>query len=106
MNLNDYTMRCGIGSECRHNLCEGTCGRPLRKSGHSAGQHPWTVALFAYNMCRPCARAVSKLTPADLQDQRHIIMTDKQLAHVYKADKHMHAWHMNRRHRLGLTTAA
>lgn len=107
INLTDYTMRCGISRECRHSLCEGTCGRPLRKLGHAPAEHPWTIVEYTSSgMCATCYNQMMKLRPEDLQDQRHHIMSDQELAHVLKTSKHMFVWHMYRRRRLGLTTAA
>ena len=107
MNLANYTMRCGTSSQCRHNLCDGDCGRPLRDRDHTQADHPWTVVEYAFaGMCWKCYNNMLDLKPEDLQDQRHILMSDEKMAHIRETSPEMYVWHLYRRHRLGLTTAA
>ena len=42
------------------------------------------------------------LQPEDLEDQRHIIMTDEQMISIWYRDPDHWEWLMQRRYRLGL----
>lgn len=42
------------------------------------------------------------LSPADLQDQRHILISDAELDHIREVSPEMYSWHMRRRKRLKL----
>lgn len=105
MNPNNYTMRCGNGSHCRHRFCE-TCGRPLRDTRHASQDHPGTVSRYTTASCKTCYNDAMRLRPSDLQDQRHILLSDEEMAHIWEVDPLHHDWHMRRRYRLRLGEAA
>lgn len=100
-DIRTYTMRCERSPDCRHAICR-QCGDPLRKWNTRIADHPGTRQEVRENKCYRCGKDYNSLTPADLLDQRHIILTDKELAHVKQQSAHMHAWTMRRRRRLQL----
>lgn len=104
MTITDFTMRCGAGSHCRHSLC-ADCGSALRANG-SISQHPNTKHQYVVGNCKTCFNKNTKLTAEDLQDQRHIIMSDKEMARIWSVDPLHHDWIMRRRFRLQIGEAA
>lgn len=104
MNPDNFTMRCGNGSHCRHPIC-ADCGVPLRANS-SVTDHPGTKHQYVAGNCKRCFAMHTKLTPADLLDQRHILLSDEEMAHIYEVDSFMYDWHLRRRYRLKIGEAA
>ena len=103
MTPSDYTIRCDPTTDCRHHLCDGQCGRPLRDRKTPSTAHPGTTAEYGTTgMCWKCHNQATMLQPEDLEDQRHIIMTDEQMISIWYRDPDHWEWLMQRRYRLVL----
>lgn len=108
MNVSDFTMRCGNGPQCRHPICEH-CGDPLRHHTSRAADHPGTRQRARGQQCYRCyktRRHAGTLTPEDLQDQRHILMSETEMRVIRERDPNHWEWLMQRRHRLNLSQGA
>jgi len=98
-----FTTHCQTGTHCRHNICAGECGNPLRAWNHTPEDHPGTRQHAGHGMCHKCARNTPKLSDEDLQDQRHVLLSDDEMIRVRETSPEMYVWHLQRRHRLVLT---
>ena len=107
ITITDYTMHCGNGPHCRHRICED-CGDPMRSAHHKIADHPGTRQIATKTKCHRCQKKHRSyeggniLTPADLEDQRHILLTDAEMDRMSRVSPEMHDWHIKRRKRLKL----
>src|SRR5690625_1844098 len=92
---------CDVSPECLHRVCKD-CGEPMRSSSIPVTEHPGTRPHKRGGSCGKCSWSEVTLLPSDLQDQRHQLLSDEELAHVYEVDSHMYDWHLRRRYRLRL----
>jgi len=92
---------CGKSDDCYHRLCRD-CKEPMRPNSTREVHHPGTVRHIRGGTCSRCSWDVVNLLPQDLKDQRHQLLSDEELAHVYEVDSHMYDWHLARRYRLRL----
>ena len=98
-DISSFTMPCGASQTCRHPICEH-CGTPMRSGGELIYGHPGTKQHKRGGVCGTCNTNNFKLIPADLQDQSHVLMSDKALQHLEQNHPDMFAWHMKRRQRI------
>ena len=87
------------------------CEIPLRSSYELLEDRPGTRQHVTRGLCFKCYHkgppedvVVGEyvLTPADMQDQRHILLSNAELEHVKEVSPFMYDWHMARRKRLKL----
>lgn len=87
------------------------CDSPMREYYQKAADHPGTRQKATRAECYRCYVGSAKeqsvqLTPADLEDQRHILLSDAEMAHIYEVDSFMYDWHLRRRYKLKIGEAA
>ena len=82
---------------CWHRACV-ICETPLRPANQSAADHPGTRPHHARGHCRTCKNY--DLPPDELQDQRHIILPDRDMDRMAALYPDEYAWHIRRRKRL------
>src|SRR5690625_2780681 len=93
ITITDYTMHCGNGTHCRHRICED-CGDPMRSAHHKIADHPGTRQIATKTKCHRCQKKHRSyeggniLTPADLEDQRHILLTDAEMDRMSRSEEH------------------
>lgn len=92
---------CGAADDCYHLPCLD-CDEPMRTSHQPEEEHPGTVIHRRANTCKRCAWTTTRLTPADLQDQRHQLLSDEEMLHIMVESPEMFTWHALRRKRLRL----
>src|SRR5699024_11590800 len=81
ITITDDTMPCGIGTHCRHRICED-CGDPMRSPHHKIADHPGTRQIGTKTRCHRCQKKYREdtiLTPSNLEDQRHILLSDAEM---------------------------
>ena len=98
------------GSKLPYDHCV-QCETPLRTGYELLKDRPGTRQHVTRGLCFKCYHkgpenimTLNKyvLSPADLQDQRHILISDAELAHMIEVSPEMYDWHMRRRKRLKL----
>lgn len=104
VDVNKFTRPCGMGAHCRHSIC-ADCGEALR-ANDTAAAHPNTKHQYVTGNCKTCFLKNTRLTEADLLDQRHVLLSDREMARIYDVNTFMYDWHLRRRYRLKVGEAA
>lgn len=87
------------------------CETPLRSTYELLKDRPGTRQHVTRGLCFKCYHNEGPvemkmdkyvLTPADITDQRHILLTDAEMARMSRVSPEMYSWHMRRRKRLKL----
>ena len=97
----DQRVPCDASPDCEHKPCID-CGRPMRSGGHVAADHPGTRAHRRAGACWACSRELVRLIPSDLEDQRHVLLSDDDMIRIMVDHPEMFSWHAHRRKRLRL----
>lgn len=92
---------CGKSPDCHHKLCKD-CQVPMRPNSTREVHHPGTVRHIRGGTCSKCAWDEINLLPQDFQDQRHILLSDKEMEHIMHNHPTAFTWHAERRKRLRL----
>lgn len=95
------TIACDMSPDCLHRACLD-CGHPMRSGGHVAADHPGTRAHRRAGSCWACSHDLVRLIPADLKDQRHVLLSDDDMLRIMTEHPSMFLWHAQRRKRLKL----
>jgi len=101
IHIRDFTTRCKTTEGCRHHICPH-CGQALRSRKQNIADHPDTIQVFAAGLCEKGWLDNPPLNASDLQDNRHELLTDRELDRIWHQDGDHWEWLMQRRIRLGL----
>lgn len=90
---------CDADPACHHRACLD-CGRPMRTNHDIKDDHPGTRTHQRGGSCSTCCWGKVRLIPADLEDQRHILLPDDELMRISWEHPHLYTWYAQRRKRL------
>jgi DNA-directed RNA polymerase subunit M/transcription elongation factor TFIIS len=96
------------------------CDMPFRGRSESLEDHPGTVRHEGHGQCQSCyreerreeiaayRREVARLkrkktfeaSESEIRDERHVLLSDRELSHVAEVSPRMYWWHVQRRNRL------
>lgn len=74
----------------------------MRSGGEAIYDHPGTKQHKRGGTCGTCNTNNFQLIPADLQDQRHQLLSDEEMEHIMHNHPTAFTWHAERRKRLRL----
>lgn len=90
---------CDTSPDCLHRPCKD-CGAPMRHGHTYAADHPGAIRHIRGGSCQTCSWHDVSLLPDDLKDQRHMLLTDAELARMRDERPEAYQWHVRRREHL------